>query len=84
MKALAVFKRPPEPARETARTRQGMSVRVDAGLLRAFHEACKHHGLKPSELMEIILWNALDEPPLSFEAGFNQLMKGKPHVETAE
>lgn len=64
-----LLKRPPEPPRETARVRQGLSVRVDSGILRAFDETCKRHGLKSSQLMEIILWNALGEPPMSFESG---------------
>ncbi len=67
---LVFLKHPPQPVRETARTRQGLSVRVDAGLVNAFGEACKRHNLKPSELMETILWNALGEPPMSFEPGF--------------
>lgn len=70
MSDLTTLKHPPKPNRETARTRQGMSVRVDAGLLRAFREACKRHGFKASDLMELILWNALSEPYMSFEAGF--------------
>ena len=70
MSDLIVLKRPPKPARETARYRQGMSVRVDAGLLKAFHEARKKHGFKVSEFMELILWNTLGEPRMSFEAGF--------------
>jgi hypothetical protein len=64
------LKLPPKPPRETARTRQGLSVRVDAGLLKAFQAACKRHKLKSSDLMETILWNALGEPPMSFEPGF--------------
>jgi hypothetical protein len=61
------LERPPKPPRDTARTRQALPLRVDAGLVRAFHETSKRLGVKPSEMMEIILWNALDRPPLSFE-----------------
>lgn len=70
MKELFPLKRPPKPPRETARIRQGLSVRVDAGLLKAFQAACKTHKLRSSDLMETILWNALGEPPLSFEPEF--------------
>jgi hypothetical protein len=61
------FDRPPAPPRETARIRHALSVRVDAGLVRAFYEACKRFELRHSEMMEIILWNALERPPLSYE-----------------
>jgi antitoxin component of RelBE/YafQ-DinJ toxin-antitoxin module len=47
-------------------------VRVDAGLLKAFQAACKQYNLKTSDLMEAILWNALGEPPMSFEPGFRE------------
>ena len=70
MSDLFLLKRPPKPPRETARMRQGLSIRVDAGLIKVFREACKRYNVKSSELMEIILWNALEEPPLSFESGF--------------
>jgi hypothetical protein len=70
MSDLVFRKRPPEPLRESERLRQGLSVRVDAGLIQALHEACKKHNLKWGELMEIILWNALGEPPMSYEPGF--------------
>lgn len=79
MSNLVLLKRAPEPPRETARLRQGLSVRVDAGLVRAFQAACKRHNRKPSELMETILWNALGEPPMSFEPGFQvQDLRRKP------
>ena len=71
----SVLKRPPAPPRETARTRQALSVRVDAGLVSAFHETRKRLGLGQSEMMETILWNALDEPPLSFEPEYAKHMK---------
>ncbi|MGO9571142.1 MAG: hypothetical protein ACLP5H_26755 [Desulfomonilaceae bacterium] len=71
----SVLKRPPAPPRETARTRQALSVRVDAGLVSAFHETRKRLGLGQSEMMEIILWNALDEPPLSFEPEYAEHRK---------
>jgi hypothetical protein len=70
MSDLVSLRHPPQPLRETARMRQGLSVRVDAGLVAAFGEACKRRNLKPSELMETILWNTLGEPPMSFEPGF--------------
>ncbi len=70
MTDLVFLRHPPQPVRETARMRQGLSVRVDAGLVKAFGEACKRHNLKPSELMETILWNALGEPSMSFEPSF--------------
>lgn len=70
------FERPPAPPRETARIRQALSLRVDAGLIRAFYETCKQFGLRQSEMMEIILWNALDRPVLSYESEFESL---KPH-----
>ena len=70
MNELLPLRRPPKPPRETARMRQGLSVRVDAGLLKAFLAACKNHKLKSSDLMETILWNALGEPPMSFEPEF--------------
>jgi antitoxin component of RelBE/YafQ-DinJ toxin-antitoxin module len=73
---LINLKRPPAPPRETARTRQALPLRVDAGLVRAFHEACKRLGLKQSELIEMILWNALGEPPLSFEHGATTEQEG--------
>jgi hypothetical protein len=74
-----VLKRPPEPPRETARIRQGMSVRVDAGLVKAFQDACKRQHVKSSELMESILWNALGQPPMSFEPEFRILAtRGQP------
>ena len=67
MKDTPAFTRPPLPPRETARTRRALPVRIDAGLVSAFHETRKRLGLGQSEMMEIILWNALDKPPLSFE-----------------
>ena len=67
MKNLTALSRPPAPPRETARTRQALPVRVDAGLVSAFHETRKRLGLGQSELMEIILWNILDKPLLSFQ-----------------
>lgn len=70
MKYPVPFERPPAPPRETARTRQALSVRVDAGLVRAFYETCKRFELRHSEMMEIILWNALEKPPLSYESEF--------------
>ncbi len=69
--------RPPTPPRETARTRQALSVRVDAGLVSAFHETRKRLGLGQSALMEIILWNILDKPPLSFEPEFAEHGRSK-------
>jgi hypothetical protein len=66
------LERPPKPPRETARTRQALPLRVDAGLVRAFHETCKRLGIKPSDMMEIILWNALERPPLSYEPEYRQ------------
>lgn len=76
MSDLIRMKHPPKPVRETARMRQGMSVRVDAGLLKAFHAVRKRHGLKTSDLMELILWNALGEPRMSFEPGFYDHQSG--------
>jgi hypothetical protein len=70
MKHPVAFERPPAPPRETARIRQTLSVRVDAGLVRAFYETCKRFELRHSEMMEIILWNALEKPPLSYEPEF--------------
>jgi len=70
MSNLAILKRPPDPPRETARMRQGLSVRVDAGLVRAFRDTSKRLNLKSSDLMEMILWNALGGPPMSYEPGF--------------
>ncbi len=70
MKYPVPFERPPAPPRETARIRQALSVRVDAGLVRAFYEICKRFELRHSEMMEIILWNALEKPPLSYEPDF--------------
>ncbi len=64
------FDRPPAPPRETARIRQALSVRVDAGLVRAFLDTCDRLGLRQSEMMEMVLWNALGKPPLSFEPEF--------------
>jgi hypothetical protein len=72
MSNFFVIKPAPKPPRETARIRQGLSVRVDAGLAKAFREACKRDSLRPSDLMERILWNALGEPPMSFETGFRE------------
>ncbi len=69
------LKRPPAPPRETARTRQALPVRVDAGLVSAFHEIRKSLGLGQSEMMEIILWNVLGRPPLSFEPGYAEQKK---------
>ncbi|AFM23462.1 hypothetical protein [Desulfomonile tiedjei] len=80
MKYPASFECPPAPPRETARIRQALSVRVDAGLVRAFYEACKRYELRHSEMMEIILWNALEKPPLSYqpESGASKEDSGKP------
>lgn len=76
MSDVVLLERPPEPPRESARMRQGLSVRVDAGLLKSFHETCKRLGLRKSELMEFILWNALGRPPMSFEPGFRAKAQG--------
>lgn len=70
MKDSIPFDRPPTPPRETARIRQTLSVRVDAGLVRAFYETCKRYELRHSEMMEIILWNALEKPSMSYEPEF--------------
>jgi hypothetical protein len=84
MSDLVVLKRPPGPPRETARTRQGMSVRVDAGLVKAFQDACKRHNIKSSDLMESILWNALGEPPMSFEPEFRGPAPRRQPIENQE
>lgn len=75
MNQTIAFSRPPAPPRETARTRQTLSVRVDAGLARAFYDTCERLGIRHSEMMEIILWNALDRPTMSFEQGFVPRLK---------
>jgi hypothetical protein len=76
MNNLSLFTRPPAPPRETARIRQALSVRVDAGIVAAFHETRKRLGLGQSEMMETILWNVLGKPPMSFEQGFLSRPKG--------
>jgi antitoxin component of RelBE/YafQ-DinJ toxin-antitoxin module len=81
MNQPTVFNRPPAPPRETARTRQALSVRVDAGLVRAFYDTCDRLGIRHSEMMEIILWNALDKPTMSFEPGFLPRPKNRKHSE---
>jgi len=81
---LVILSHPPQPLRETARMRQGLSVRVDAGLVKAFVEACERHNLTRSELMEAILWNALGKPRLSFEPGFHAQLQGRLPTEPHE
>jgi hypothetical protein len=76
MNNLSLLKRPPAPPRETARIRQALSARVDAGIVSAFHETRKRLGLGQSEMMETILWNVLGKPPMSFEQGFLSRPKG--------
>jgi hypothetical protein len=73
MGVMVNLESPPAPPRETARIRQTLSVRVDAGLVRAFYETCKQSQLRHSEMMEIILWNALNKPPMSYEPAYLEL-----------
>jgi hypothetical protein len=72
MNSRITLEHPPKPPRETARIRQALPLRVDAGLVRAFQDTCKRLGLGRSELMEIILWNALERPPLSYEPQYRE------------
>lgn len=70
MREIVPLRRPPTPPRGAVGTKQTLSLRVDAGIVKAFHEAAKNLGVRPSALMETILWNALGAPPMSFEPEF--------------